>query len=107
MKDTATKFLGGAVAGLALGIAASMFLSSKQGRALRENVKETMADFYKHISPQLKKIGTMGEKEYKEFMDTAVKKYSEAKNLSKETAKELALQIKNSWEHFSENLQES
>ncbi|OGZ66164.1 MAG: hypothetical protein A3C50_01590 [Candidatus Staskawiczbacteria bacterium RIFCSPHIGHO2_02_FULL_43_16] len=102
---TATKLLGGAAAGLALGVAASMFLSSKKGKALKENVKETVADFYKHISPQLKKIGTMGQQEYQEFMEAAVQKYAKAKKLSKETGKELASQIQKSWRHFAQNLE--
>lgn len=101
----ATKVLGGLAVGLALGVAASMFLSSKKGKALTNNVKETVADFYKNIAPQLKKIGQMGEKDYHEFMDGAVEKYSEAKKLTKETAKELKDQVKNSWKHFAKNLE--
>lgn len=99
-----TTIVGGAVAGLALGVAAGMFLNSKKGKELRENVKETVADFYKHISPQLKKIGDMGQQDYKDFMDAAAEKYGKAKKLSKETLKELKSQAQDSWHQFAENM---
>lgn len=99
-----TTIVGGAVAGLALGVAAGMFLNSKKGKALQENAKETMADFYKHISPQLKKIGDMGQKEYKDFMDAAAEKYGKAKKLSKDSLKELKSQAQDSWHQFAENM---
>mgnify|MGYP001608493053 CR=1 FL=1 len=100
-----TKMVGGAVAGVALGVAASMFLSSKKGKALTSNIKETVADFYKNISPQLKKIGDMGQQEYKEFMGVAVEKYAKAKNHSTQTAKELRSQVQKSWQHFAQNME--
>jgi len=104
-KSTTSKFLGGAAVGLALGVAASMFLSSKKGKEMTENVTDTVADFYKSIAPKIKKIKSMGEKEYKAFMEDAADKYSKAKKLSKERGDELMEQVQNSWEHFSKNLE--
>lgn len=65
------KFLEGAVAGLALGVAASLFLSSKTGKKVTKEAGHVMADFYKHIAPKVKKMKKMGEQEYKEFMKNA------------------------------------
>ena len=99
-KGDTLKFLEGAVAGLALGIAASMFLSSKTGKALKKEVKDTAADFYEYIAPKLKKIKKMSEAEYKEFMRISAQKYGELKKLSEDKISELVQEAQKSWHHF-------
>jgi len=103
-KGNTSKFLEGAVAGLVLGAAASMFLSSKKGKELQEDVKEMMADFYKYITPKMKKMKKMGEKEYKEFMKAAAEQYAKTKKMSEEMAKDLVKNAQQSWSHFSKHL---
>ncbi len=103
-KENTVKFLEGAVAGIALGVAASMFLSSKKGKEFKKNIASVTADFYKYISPKLKKIGKMGEREYKEFMKNAVEQYSKAKKISEGMAKDLVKDAQQSWNHFSKHL---
>ena len=98
------KFLEGAVAGVALGVAASMLLASKKGKELENNITDIMADFYKSISPQVKKIQKMGEKEYKSFMKNAAEQYVEAKKISGDMAKQLVKEAQQSWKHFSKHL---
>ena len=107
MEKNNIKFVQGAVAGVALGVAASLFLTSKTGKKLRKDFSNTMADFYKHIAPQIKKIEKMGEKEYKEFMDNAIDQYGKVKKVSKVLIKKLKVEAGKSWDHFSEYLQES
>lgn len=103
-KGNKAKFLEGAIAGLALGVATSMFFSSRKGKEVKEDIKDVMADFYKYISPKVKKIGKIGEKEYKDFMKGAVKKYSEAKKISEAVTKELVKEAQKSWHYFSKHL---
>ncbi|MDP2741263.1 MAG: YtxH domain-containing protein [bacterium] len=103
-KNNTQKFLGGAIAGLALGVAASIFVSSKKGKELREDVKDRMADFYKYIVPKVKKIEKMGEKEYKEFMKNAVGQYSKARKISEDVSKEIVKEAQKSWHYFSKHL---
>ena len=103
-KGSTTKFLEGAVAGLALGVAATMFMSSKKGKELTKEAKEKMADFYKYIAPKVKKMKKMGEEEYKVFMKNAVMQYSKAKKISEDVAKELVKEAQKSWHYFSKHL---
>jgi len=103
-KGDVVKFVEGGVAGLALGIAAGIFLSSKKGKALQRDVKDKLADFYQYVAPKIKKAGNMGEKEYKEFMENAAREYGKAKKFSEDTIKQLIVEIKKSWGHFSELL---
>ena len=103
-KGNTMKFLEGAVAGIALGVAASMFMASKKGKEIKDDITSVMADFYKYISPKVKKIEKMGEKEYKAFMKNAATQYVEAKKISGDMAKEVIKDAQQSWKHFSEHL---
>lgn len=103
-KSNTIKFLEGAVAGVALGVAASMFLASKKGKELKKDIKDVTADFYKYISPKVKKIGKMGEDEYKKFMKNAAEQYSKTKKISEDIAKDLVKDAQQSWKHFSKHL---
>lgn len=103
-KDNTTKFLEGAVAGIVLGVASSMFLASKKGKELRNDITDVTADFYKYISSKVKTIEKMGEKEYKEFMKNAAEQYSKTKKISEDVAKDLVKDAQQSWKHFSKHL---
>lgn len=109
-KNNTLKFLEGAVAGVALGVAASIFLASKKGKSIKINVTKSIedvtADFYKYISPKIKKIEKMGEKEYKEFMKNAAEQYAKTKKISEDMAKDLIKDAQQSWKHFSKHLGE-
>jgi len=104
MAKNATKFITGAVAGVALGIAAGLFLQSKRGKKFRKDAEGYMADFYKYISPKLKKIEKMSREEYREFMDMALEQYAQAKKISGPMIKELKATVQKSWNHFADQL---
>ena len=107
-KGGASKFLEGAVAGLALGVVASMILATKKGKALQKNVAKNlddiMTEFYKYISPKIKKIEKMGEKEYKEFMKNSAAQYAKTKKMSEDMTKQMIKESQQSWKHFSRHL---
>jgi gas vesicle protein len=107
-KDNTAKFLEGAIAGLALGVAASMLLATKKGKEVQKdvvkNIEDITADFYKYVSPKVKKIEKMGEKEYKEFMKNAASQYAKTKKLSEDMTKQLIKESQQSWKHFSKHL---
>ena len=90
--------------GVAMGVAASLFLSSKKGKQLTKEAKEGLADFYAYIAPKIKKMKKMGEKEYKAFMKSAVEQYAKTKKMSEQMAKELIKETQQSWKHFSRHL---
>jgi gas vesicle protein len=98
------KILEGAVAGLVLGVAATMFISSKKGKALGKGIADVTADFYKYISPKIKKIEKMGEKEYKSFMKGTAEQYIKTRKISGVIGKDLIKDAQLSWKHFSKHL---
>lgn len=103
-KSNKLSFLKGAAAGMALGVAASIFLTSKKGKELRKELKDSMVDFYAYIAPKVKKMKKMGEKEYKEFMKNAVLQYSKAKKISEDVTKDLIKEAQKSWHYFSKHV---
>ena len=103
MKNS-TKVLSGAVAAVAIGVAAAVFLNSKQGKQLKKELKAGLGDFYKAIAPRLKKMKKMGQEEYKEFMKTAAEQYGKAKKMAEPKIKELVKEAQDSWKYFSSHL---
>ncbi|MCG2694880.1 YtxH domain-containing protein [Candidatus Parcubacteria bacterium] len=97
------KVLEGALAGAVLGVAAGMFINSKKGKEVQKNVKHTAVDFYKSVSPKLKKMKKMGEVEFKVFMKDAVLKYGKAKKMSEAEIKELMKEAQSSWKHLAKH----
>lgn len=103
-KNNALKLLEGALAGAALGAAAGLLLAPESGKKLRSDIKKKSADFYRHLAPQLKKMGKIGEKEYQAAVKKAMASYGKAKKLS---AKEMADLIKEayaSWKELKKHL---
>jgi gas vesicle protein len=103
-KNGGMNFLEGAVAGIALGIAASMFLSSKTGKKLKGEMGHIVADFYKYAAPRMKKMKKMGKKEYEIFMKNAVMQYGKAKKMSEAGMKELLREVQKSWSHIQKHI---
>ncbi len=104
-KNNVSNILEGAVAGIALGVAAGIFLSSKKGKEPRNNIEDITADFYKYVSFNVKKVGKMGEKEYKEFMKNAAVQYVKLKKIPEDAAKQLIKNVQQSWKHFSKHIE--
>lgn len=109
MKKTAAKknsyaWLEGGLIGAALGVGAGLLLSSKFGKELGEKAKDLSADFYRYMSPQIKKVKKMGEAEYKKFVEEAAKRYSKSKKLTEAEAKGLIKDAHGAWKHLKKNL---
>lgn len=99
-KVNTLRFIEGAVAGIALGVAASIFLTTKKGKKFKNSIEDITADFYKYISSRVKKVEKMGEKEYKTFMKDAAEQYAEAKKIPEDMAKQLIKNAQQSWKHI-------
>ena len=98
------KLLGGALVGAALGVAAGLLLAPESGKKLRGDLKRRSAEFYTYLSPRIKKMKKIGEKEYGQFVKNATKSYSKAKRLSSAEAKALAAEAQKTWKHLQKHL---
>ena len=96
--------LGGALIGAALGVVAGMLLAPASGKKLRGGIEKKSAEFYAYLAPRLKKAKRMGEREYKMFVQEAVKNYAKAKRLSAHEQKALVAHAHQSWRHLKRHL---
>ncbi|MDQ5931604.1 MAG: hypothetical protein QG607_305 [Patescibacteria group bacterium] len=110
MKKTTPKnksgshILGGALAGIALTVAAGIFSQTKTGKKIVKNVRDKSADFYKSLEPQLQKAKEMSETQLHKVIDASLAKYGKTKKLSKAEIKELSETAYKSWEHLKKNV---
>ena len=103
-KESGVKFfIEGAAVGLALGVAGSMLMVSKTGKAIKKEIKHLSIEFYKWVAPKVKNVKNFTEEEYKVFMKKAAEEFSKARKLSADTAKWLSKEAQNSWKHFSKH----
>ncbi len=100
-KETMIK---GGLLGAVLAVAAGLFLISKPGKKIRKDIKQHIAAFYKQLSPQLRKIRKMGEREFKDFVKGALKTYSAAHKLSRTEEKAIAKDIQKTWKQLKKHL---
>lgn len=103
-KGGGSSWLQGGLIGAALGVGAGLLISSKLGKDLGKKAKDLSADFYRYISPQIKKVKKMGEAEYKKFVQEAMVKYSKSKKLTEMEAKKLVREAHGAWKHLKKNL---
>jgi gas vesicle protein len=103
MPSKKVSFIEGALIGTALSIAAGLFLQSKKGKKLREDIKEKAAEFYAYLAPKLKNMKQLGEKEFSQFIETAAKDYAKVKKITSEELKVLITDAKSTWQHLKKH----
>lgn len=100
MVNKKISFISGAAIGAALGVAAGLFAQSKKGKKIQKDAKDKAAEFYAYLSPRLKNMKHMGEKEFSHFIENAAKNYAKAKKISTKELKVLIADTKNTWKHL-------
>lgn len=106
MKNNKGKFLEGALVGAALGVAAEMLIASASGKKMRKDIKKLPGNFYRYISPQLKKVKRISGAQYDALVAKAVKKYAKTKRLSLAEEKKLVTEAKHSWGQIKKHLRQ-
>ena len=103
-QNKSSKFLSGALAGAALAVAVGIFASSKAGKEMKKEVKSKMAEFYRYLAPQLKKVKAMGEKEYKLLVGKALASYNKNKKFSRKDLENIKKEAHAFWKHMKKHL---
>ena len=104
---TGMHLLEGALAGIALAVAAGIFSQTKTGKKVTKDIRDKSADFYKYLAPQLKKAKEMSQDQYHKIIDASLARYSKTKKLSKAEVKELSEGAYKSWEHLKKNVKKT
>lgn len=95
------KFLKMFLLGAAVTGAAFWFFKSKTGRKVREDIQESLDDFYDYIRPKVRKFKKMSYRKFKEFVEDAADEFANMKDLSGEKVDEIKEQAKSFWKTFS------
>jgi len=92
-----TTAITGALIGAAVGVAAGLLIPSNTGKKIKKQMKASTADFYRYLAPRIKRLKTVGEREYKALIDQAAKSYAEVKDISAKEMADLVDSAKDSW----------
>ena len=109
MSDTSSKgkkshFKGGLLTGALFGIAAGIFMSSKQGKEMAKQLKKQATEVQDRIETELKSKKTITEKTYKESIDTVLAYYIKSKAIAKEEVPALRRYLLGKWKEVKKEL---
>ncbi len=78
----------GFILGAAVGAIAALFLTTKTGKQLREELKNTILEMQKKVEEKASKIKNITKEKYEEIVNSVIDFYNKAKNF---TEKEIEL----------------
>jgi gas vesicle protein len=112
MKSTPTTpkkkghFKAGVLAGAVFGIAAGIFMSSKQGKKLAKELKSQTAEIQGRILKELKKGKKMSEENYGKAIDNVLAYYAKSRKIASKEVPELRHYLLAKWKSVKKELSE-
>ncbi len=105
MKKTQKKALAvGAGLAAVAAAAAGVYMFTGKNAKNRKKVSKWVGDMQKDVVTELNKAGKATKATYSKVVDTVSKNYKGLKNVSTEELAMVAAELKNSWDHISEEL---
>lgn len=99
-------FKGGLLAGALFGLAAGIYMSSKQGKQMAKKLKTQAADIQKRIEKEVKGKSKVTEETYKEAIDTVLAYYIKSRKIAKTEIPELRRYLLSKWKDVQGELKE-
>jgi gas vesicle protein len=103
---TKSKFGKGLMAGALFGIAAGIYMASKEGKQLTDKLKKSSTEIEKRIRAELKKQKGMTQQAYNQSIDTVLAYYLKSKKIAKTELPELRKYLLAKWEFVKEELED-
>ena len=101
-----SKFGKGLVAGALFGIAAGIYMSSKEGKQLTDRLKKRSTEIEKRIRAELKKQKAMSQTAYNNSIDTVLAYYLKSKKIAKTELPDLRKYLLAKWELVKDELED-
>lgn len=101
-----SKFGKGLVAGALFGIAAGIYMASKEGKQLTDKLKKSSTEIEKRIRAELKKQKSMTQKSYNDAIDTVLAYHLKTKKIAKTELPDLRKYLLAKWELVKDELAE-
>jgi gas vesicle protein len=77
-----SKLFKGIILGVATSGAAIWWWNSKSGKETRENIQDSMEDFYDFLKPRIRRFKKISYKKFQQFLKNAAMEYADLKDLS-------------------------
>lgn len=97
-------FKAGVLAGAVFGIAAGIFMSSKQGKKLAKELKSQTTDIQARIVKELKKGKKMSEENYGMAIDNVLGYYAKSRKIASKEVPELRRYLMAKWKSVKKEL---
>lgn len=98
-------FKAGILAGAVFGLAAGIFMSSKQGKQLAKQLRAQTADIQNRLQKELKKTRKVTEETYADAIDNVLGYYVKARKIASKEVPELRRYLLTKWAHVKKELQ--
>lgn len=95
MDNNKSKFLRGIIMGAILSGATAWWWNSESGKETRQEIKDSVDDFYDFMRPRIRRFKKIGYKRMQRLMRDAALEYASLKNLSKEKIADLMKKVQN------------
>lgn len=96
----------GLIAGAIFGIAAGIYMSSKEGRAIASKVKNRATDIEKRLRAEFSKNKDMTEDAYGQSIDSVLAYYERSKKIAKSEIPELKRYLLGKWKTVKNEMRE-
>lgn len=103
-KKPSSHIKAGLVAGALFGIAAGIFMSSKQGKKLAKDLKTHTAKIEARLRKELAGVKTLTESSYEDAIDTVLGYYSKSRSIAKEEVPALRRYLVSRWHEVQKEL---
>ena len=101
---TKSHFKGGLLAGAIFGIAAGIFMSSKQGKQLAKQLRSQTTDIQKRLMKELNKTRHVSEETYSDAIDRVLSYYTKSRKIASKEVPELRRYLLAKWREIQREL---
>ncbi len=101
---TKSHFKGGLLAGAIFGIAAGIFMSSKQGKQLAKQLRSQTTEIQKRLMKELSKSRKVSEETYADAIDRVLTYYTKSRKIAAREAPELRRYLLAKWREVQREL---
>ena len=92
------------IAGALVGMAAGLFVQSKNGKLLRKDLQKKGADVQKRLMKELKNVKELTADKYEEIVDKMLAYYEQTKEVAKNEVPEVRKFLMKNWKEVNKQL---
>mgnify|MGYP001591215300 CR=1 FL=1 len=96
-KKKKSHFKAGLLAGAVFGLAAGIFMSSKEGKKLAKNLQTKTKEIQKRLTKEMKKAAHLSEDTYEDAIDRVLAYYTKSRQIASKEAPALKRYLMGKW----------